>query len=555
MTADRARQLRYNIAAFMVLFCVSLYRQISLRYFPDDPARPFIVYLVYAGLLVIWIVSLQLRVTQRSMRFLLVTEALVMLAGMTIRFLQDAFFYDNLEWMRSSGLWLAASFLPCLLLGLLAVQGIGQADDFRLDPRWHLLWIPFVLAAAAIALDERWHFFFDPVLEGKNQQPVFQPGAGIFLLAAFSLVVLLWRVVALYRRNRILQGRKILRWLVPVAEPLLLLLLTSEYFLVSLQIAPGLAGKEVIELFAKIYYAEILVWEMLIYLGLIPVNTGYREIFENTTIDMRLVFDDGQQLLAGDAAELAPDVMMQAKEKGTADLGTGSVLHCYRLQDAWLFWNQDVKEIQDVIRNLHENTALLSQESILLSEELNTRNEEASLQVKNQIYDTLTEEVSNQLALMKKIAHKREAYPNQRELLLQLHLLGTYVKRRCNLSLLWQETGSIREEDLALSLRDMAAAMTLAGIQATYRQNDAANCSPAFSLYAFDVLEALLEQVRFQADELDITADTDQFCFAICGGSNPIRAEALPHQEGFRLVVCGQPDAAQVTIEETRDHV
>lgn len=554
MTVDRARQLRYNIAAFAVLFCVSLYRQISLRYFPDDPVRPFIVYFVYMGLLVIWIVSLQLRVTQRAMRFLLVTEALVMLAGMTIRFLQDAFLYGNLALMRVSGLWLAATFLPCLLLGLLAVQGIGQADGFKLHPGWHLLWIPFVLFAVAIALDEHWHFFFVPTLDATGKQLVFRPGAGIFMLAVFSLAVLLWRVAALFRRNRILQGRKILRWLVPVAEPLLLLVMTAEYFLVSLQIAPGLAGKEIIELFAKIYYAEILAWEILIYLGLIPVNTGYRDIFENATIDMRLVFDDGQQILAGDAAEIAPAVQAQAAEKGTADLGDGHVLHGYRLQDAWLYWNQDVKEIQDVIRDLHENTAMLSQESILLGEELGARNEEASLQMKNQIYDTLTEEVSSQLTLMKKIARKKEAVADPRELLLQLHLLGTYVKRRCNLRLLWQETGTIPGEDLALSLQDMTAAMTLQGIRAAYRQGDSIQYSPAFSLYAFDILEALLEQNRFRADTVDIMADPDRICFIIRGG-NPVQADSLPHQEGMWLAVCEEPVGERITIGEQGNHV
>jgi len=38
---ERQRQVRINIAAFLLLFFVSLYRQVSLRYLPDDPFRTY----------------------------------------------------------------------------------------------------------------------------------------------------------------------------------------------------------------------------------------------------------------------------------------------------------------------------------------------------------------------------------------------------------------------------------------------------------------------------------------------------------------------------------
>ena len=40
---ERQRQVRINIAAFLMLFFVALSRQVSLRYLPDDPFRTYIL--------------------------------------------------------------------------------------------------------------------------------------------------------------------------------------------------------------------------------------------------------------------------------------------------------------------------------------------------------------------------------------------------------------------------------------------------------------------------------------------------------------------------------
>ena len=91
------------------------------------------------------------------------------------------------------------------------------------------------------------------------------------------------RVLLIYKRNQLADRGKILKWLIPLFEPIMVVVFSFEFFVVSLQLLPSLANFEVIELFAKIYYIEVLTWEFYIYMGLVPVNTEYREIFEHAT--------------------------------------------------------------------------------------------------------------------------------------------------------------------------------------------------------------------------------------------------------------------------------
>ena len=154
---ERQRQIRINIAAFLFLFFVSLYRQVSLRYLPDDPCRTYILYACYLFLIGGWAISICVRVTPKSMRTFLMLEAAVMLAGLTVRFLQDTFWIKNILLMRVSGLSLEATILLGLVLSIYASLGIGQWDNFRVRKSWYLLMIPVIWMAYLCLTDESRH--------------------------------------------------------------------------------------------------------------------------------------------------------------------------------------------------------------------------------------------------------------------------------------------------------------------------------------------------------------------------------------------------------------
>ena len=113
--AERQKQIFYNAVAFLLLFFVSLYRQLSLRYIPTDPFRTYILYACYVILIAVWAFSVQMRVTQRNMRIFMILQAGIIFFGATVRFLQDTFWTDDIYLTRISGLWLSATLLPLLL--------------------------------------------------------------------------------------------------------------------------------------------------------------------------------------------------------------------------------------------------------------------------------------------------------------------------------------------------------------------------------------------------------------------------------------------------------
>lgn len=518
----RKRQVRINAAAFLILCFVSLYRQLSLRFMPDDSLRTYILYACYVFLITLWSYSIINRVTQKNMRFYMLCEAGIMFFGLTVRFLQDTFWCRNIPLVRASGLWLAATITPMLLLGLYASFGIGEINQYHIERRWFWLLIPVTFTIFLIVTDEQRHFVF--FLDPSEPQPnlMFHPYYGTFLLTAFGVFLMVIRVILIYKRNKGIQESGLLRFFIPCIEPILMVIFSFPYFMTSLNLIPAFANVELIELFAKIYYMEVLTWEFDIYMGLVPVNTEYQSIFEKSTVGMQLIGSDSR-LASHNAAHVSPELLEELKKKKYVSLEEGLELHLHELSDGYFLWNKDISLMTKTIDELEAIAEQLDQEGVLLREELRTKNEEAGLFAKNRIYDTLSGEVAGQLRNMKDIIAGRDRGAGQEKNLRMLHLLGTYVKRRCNLRLIEQEEGSIDSEDLIISLENMMQALNIANIRTAFDWN-AAEFSSDFSIFVFDSLEKILEYEEYLIDEIRVRICPSGARFEIA------RAEGNPNQ-------------------------
>ena len=499
----RMKQIRMIISALLLLIIVSAYRIWSLNYYPQDPFRTYILYACYVFLFLLWGISIYNRVTQKFMRIWLYLEGSVMLLGLTLRFLQDTFWFRNILLMRISGLCIAATILPFLLLGMYASLGIGQIDQYFMDYKWFGFLIPVLVSTYMILTDERSHFVF--FIDPSEQQPnlSFHPGIGFFVLFAIGYVMMILRVLIIYSRNRNIHGKGIMRIVIPFFEPIVMLLFTLDYFLFSLGIVPWLEGKEILELYAKIYLVEVLTWEFYIFMGLVPVNMEYRSILENATVGMQIL-SGSEKILSKSAVPVSAQTIKELEKSDFVTLGDGKELHMQTLSDGTFLWYTDTSRLRKTIEDLENSVEQLSQQSTILEEELRARNNMAKTQAQNRIYDELTSEVFVQLQKMKELIHRQDSGDDDAETMRKLCLLGTYVKRRCNLKLILLGMGTIDPVDMRISLEDMVRAAGNMNILASINWNSSDLLPSDFYLFVLDTLERVLEYEDFELREIRI---------------------------------------------------
>ena len=533
---ERRRQIRDNLAAFALLFAVSLYRQLSLRFWPGDPLRTWILYAGYVVLIASWAVSIKSRITTGSVRFFLLADAAVMLYGLTIRFIQDTWWQDNIALMRVSGLFVEATILPMLTMGFFASLGTGRADTYRISAKWYTVLIPVAVMTVLNMLDEQLHFMFYIIPEEPQPNLTFHPAAGTFLMLGMAIAIMIVRVLIISRRNRSFTRSRIQRALIALFEPILAMIFSFSFFAVSMQLIPALDGVEVIELYAKIYYVEVLTWEFYIWIGLVPVNVEYRAIFEHADIGMQLIGNDGTRIRSESAAEVTPKQLQELEKRESVTPEPGFELHAYRLRDGLFLWNKDVSQLQDTIDQLRESAEALEQEGELLEEEWKTREQEARLAARNQIYDELTQEIERPLRLIRETAEQADGNMDERDTLCRLVLLGTYVKRRCNLRLIQKDTpqGIISADDLRISLRDMTDAMNETGIATRMDWVADRAYSPEFAIRVIDTLEAMLERTSFHPESISLRAEDKQVRISVnAAGVQPGDKTTMDNMPGW----------------------
>ncbi|MCI6709556.1 MAG: hypothetical protein MR568_21945, partial [Eisenbergiella massiliensis] len=129
--SERKKSVVRLFAAATLLFAVSAYRQLSMRYWPEDFLRPYLVWAVYMLLLFGWQYTITTKIMQKSMRSHLTAQNIVSILYLTVRFVQDAFLYVNIPWMRFTGYFIniAAVFIP--LFGFYSAFYLGKPEDYQ----------------------------------------------------------------------------------------------------------------------------------------------------------------------------------------------------------------------------------------------------------------------------------------------------------------------------------------------------------------------------------------------------------------------------------------
>jgi hypothetical protein len=238
-------------------------------------------------------------------------------------------------------------------------------------------------------------------------------------------------------------------------------------------------------------------------MGLVPVNMEYRSILENATVGMQIL-SSNEKILSRSAVPISPEVMKKLEKSGFVTLEDGKELHIQALSDGNFLWYTDTSRLRRTIEDLENSVEQLSQQSTILEEELRARNNMAKTQAQNRIYDELTREVSVQLQKMKELIHHQDSGGDDRETMRKLYLLGTYVKRRCNLKLIRLGMGTIDPMDMRISLEDMVRAANNMNIRASVNWNPSDLLPSDFYLFVLDTLERVLEYEDFEPTEIHI---------------------------------------------------
>ena len=533
-------------AATALLFAVSAYRQLSMRYLPEDALRSYLVWAVYMLLLFGWQYTISTKITQKTMRTHLTAQNIVSILYLTVRFIQDAFLYVNIPWMRFTGYFIniAAIFIP--LFGLYGSFYLGKADDYRISKKWYLLLIPACLSSVLALTNDLHHFFYYIVPNEPQPNLYFHPYIGTYIVHIWALSMIAYQVYFIYQRNGTTKSDPLYRKLIPFYEPILLFLFSIPYAATAYVVR-----FELVEYSAGLIFILVLCWQLYILTGLIPVNTQYEEVFRRSTVAMQILSPNDERIAVSEnAAEITPAMLEALKQNQHFSVMEDVIMHLHQIPDGYMVWQTDLSQINQALRELQRLNAELEEEQDLLAQEIRVQSDEASVQARNNIYDCLSSEVAGQLVLLTALLSNESLSTDDWNCIC---LIGTYIKRFCNLQLTYQEQQMIPISDLAISLQDMAKCMKNIGIRTSLDFCPISNLGPELILLIMKTLEEILEEADFRLTSVAIQI-SDTVCFEITGtdhefvsrsleGGYSLQTEKIP--AGYRLLLLKEGEVVQ----------
>lgn len=543
--SERKKSVVRLFGAAALLFAVSAYRQLSMRYLPEDFLRPYLVWAVYMLLLLRWQYTITTKITQKAMHCHLTAQNIVSILYLTVRFIQDAFLYVNIPWMRFTGYFIniAAIFIP--LFGLYGSFYLGKADDYRISKKWYLLLIPACLLSVLALTNDLHHFFYYVMPEESQPNLYFHPYIGTYIVYIWGLSIISYQVYVIYRRNGTTKSDSLYRKLIPFYEPILLLLFSIPYAATAYVVR-----FELVEYSAGLIFILVLCWQIYILVGLIPVNAQYEEVFRRSTVAMQILSPSGETIAASEnAAEITPAMLEALKQNQHFSATEDITMNLHQIPGGYMVWQTDLSQINQALRELQRLNAELEEEQDLLAQEIRIQSDETSIQARNDIYDSLSSEVAGQLILLTALLSESFSTDDWN----RICLIGTYIKRFCNLRLTYQEQQTIPIGDLALSLQDMAKCIKNLGIWTSLDFCPTLNLEPELILLITKTLEEILEEADFRLTSVAIQI-SDTVCFEITGtdhefvsrsleGGYSLQAEKIP--AGYRLLLLQEGEVVQ----------
>lgn len=544
--SERKKSVIRLFAAAVLLFTVSAYRQLSIRYWSEDFLRPYLVWAVYMLLLFGWQHTITTKIMQKSMRGHLTAQNIVSILYLTVRFVQDAFLYVNIPWMRFTGYFIniAAVFIP--LFGLYGAFYLGRPEDYRISKKWYLLLIPACFLSVMALTNEWHHFLYYIVPEEPQPNLYFYPYIGTYIIYLWGLWMIAHQVHVIYQRNGTTKSDPLYRKLIPFYEPILLFLFSIPYAATAYVVR-----FELVEYSAGLIFILVLCWELYILVGLIPVNTQYEDVFRRSTVAMQILSSDGERIAVSEnAADITPAMLEALKQNQHFSVTEDVIMHLHQIPGGCMIWQTDLSQINHAFRELQRLNAELEEEQDLLAQEIRIQSDEASVQARNDIYDSLSSEVAGQLVLLTALLSNESLSTDDWNCIC---LIGTYIKRFCNLQLTYQEQQMIPISDLAISLQDMAKCMKNIGIRTSLDFCPISNLGPELILLITKTLEEILEEADFRLTSVAIQI-SDTVCFEITGtdhefvsrsleGGYSLQTEKIP--AGYRLLLLKEGEVGQ----------
>ena len=471
----------------LALIAFAMWLRYASRQFFHSPVVNYLRSGIYVVLFSAWCYSLWVRIVQTQVRRYLLAISALMVLWILLRSIK--FSIENTD----VGRWLwYFYYFPMLFIPMLSVfvsRSLGKGEDFRL-PRWtKLLYYPTLLLLLLVLTNDlhRQVFSFP---SGVLSDQEYRYEGGYFFVLGWVALCAGFALLSMVKNCRV-PGSRRLRWLPLV--PLALSLVYACMYVKKVYWVWVLAG----DMTVSQCLIVASVFECCIQCGLIQSNRGYDELFEATRLPVQIT-DPAfcSQYMSAAMQEALPQNELRQMRQDTIHQGDDTLLKRHKLRRSWVFWKEDISALKQIRKELELTREELRDTGDVLAAENAQHARWLKLTEENRLYDMMETQTARQIAMLQDLLtelQKTEDPDRARHLLGQVIIIGTYIKRRSNLTFVGVQRGAISVQELRLCLNESSENISIYGADCRAIIKGEGQLTVEQATQVYDLFEAVVE--------------------------------------------------------------
>lgn len=420
--------------------------------------------IMFIGITVTWIITIQRRVTDRKLRRYLVFGGTAIIALFIMRLIRwilfsRIFVVDRYFWYAY---YIPTTILP--FLSLLLALNVGREAEIRSKKTEKTLIAIWICLIVMILTNDLHNFvfkiggYYDGTLNYKYNY-------GYYIVIAWCVLLTAVSFVTLIIRSRTSVSKELA--LIPAYISMFFVTFLLIYIIRGGK-SPTILGRKLYnfqEIYALVY---IGLWEASLRIGLIPSNSDYDDIFGLSTINAAIAGMEGKIKYRSDLAEeITEDEIARAENGEEVFLDENRVIRVQSIPVGKVAWVEDHTTINELNAGLKDALDRISEENNLLEMENEIKGQKASIEVRNKLYDKISFRTQWQLKKIEEILEKVELSGEDPDEAIKLcSVFGAYAKRQANLSIMAEHFKYLKLEELRYAIRESLENIRLLGVDA-----------------------------------------------------------------------------------------
>ena len=443
---------------------------------------------IYIILLSAWGVSVRNRIIQVQIRRYLLAISGLMIFWLMLRTVKYSVSMTDLRRYLWYGYYIPLLFIP--LLSMWVARSLGKPQDYRIPfSKWLFYLTAGLLLLLVLTNDlHQWVFTFP---DAGLSDDAYSYGPGYYVVAAWEILCAAAAMGMILLKCRLPHSRTFL------CLPLIPFALSLAYcyaYVTRIRWVWVLAGDMTVAQCLMI----VGIFESCIWCGLIPSNLGYEELLEVTDLPIQITDRDYRvQHASATMKEPLENRRLQQMTSDSLLLDENTLLKRHRLRWGYVFWKEDITELNKLRQRLEQTREELRDMGDVLAAENEQQAKWLKLTEENRLYDMMEKQTACQIGMLKRWLDelKETDDPGRaRYLLGQVIIIGTYIKRRNNLIFIGVQQGEISIRELRLCLNESMENLTLHGVNCRISVKGEGRLSVEQAAQIYDLFEAVVEE-------------------------------------------------------------